>query len=147
MRGAKRKINSPLVSSQQVVNVRLDSEDQTNDEQAVGDNRRKREGFQSKGAKNESLDVVGQRLAFPEDIPGAVEKNITYPRVVRNSEREVLPVHWFEITEDTIHNTESGRQVRVTMRCRLEIGSVNTACRVRRRCTCAGSRDGGGSWR
>ena len=50
-----------------------------------------RERFRSKGVKNEFLDVVGQRLAFPEDIPGAVEKDITYPSVVRDSEREVLP--------------------------------------------------------
>jgi len=36
--------------------------------------------------KNEFLDIVRQRLAFPEDIPGAVEKDMTHPSVVWNSE-------------------------------------------------------------
>ena len=90
------------------------SEDQTN-EQAAGYNRRRRGRFSSKGVKNESLDVVGQTLAFPEDIPGAVENNMAHPSMVWSSERQVLPVHRFEITEGIVYNTESGLQARVTM--------------------------------
>jgi len=65
--------------------------------------------------KNEFLDIVGRGLPFPEDIPGAVEEDMTRPSVVRNSEREVLSVHWFEIAEHTIYNTQSGFEVRVTL--------------------------------
>jgi len=65
--------------------------------------------------KNKFLDIVGQRLPIPEDIPGAVEEDMTHPSVVRNSEREILPVHRFEIAEHTIYDTQSGFQVRVTL--------------------------------
>ena len=88
--------------------MQLDSEEQTDDEQAVDDDQRRRGRFQSKGVKNEFLDIVGQRFAFPEDIPGAVEEDMTHPGVVRDSEREVLPVYWFEIAEHAIYDTQSG---------------------------------------
>jgi len=73
MRGARHGISSPLVSDQQVINEQVDSEDQANDEQAVGDDRCRRGRFQSRRVKNKILDIVGQSLAFPGDIPGAVE--------------------------------------------------------------------------
>jgi len=115
MREVRHRFISPLVNDQQVVNVQLDSENQTDDEQAVGDDWRRRWRFQSKRMKNEFLGIVEQGLAFPEDIPGVVEKDMTHPSVVRNSEREVLPVHWFEIAEHAIYDTQSGFQVRVTL--------------------------------
>jgi hypothetical protein len=114
-RGTSHKLGSPLVNDQQVINVQLDSEDQTDDEQTVGDDRPRRGRFQSKGVKNEFLDIVGQRLALPEDIPGAVQEDMTHPSVVRNSERKVLPIHRLEITEDAIDDTQSYFQVRVSL--------------------------------
>jgi len=115
MREGRYKLVSPLVNDQQVINVQLDSEDQSDDEQAIRDDRRRRGRFQSKRMKNEFLDIVGQRLAFPEDIPGAVEKDMTHPSVVWNIEREVLPIHRLEIAEHTVYDTQSGFQVRVTL--------------------------------
>ena len=40
---------------------------------------------------------------------------MTHPGVVRNGEGEVLPVHGFEITENTIDNTKSCFQIRVAL--------------------------------
>ena len=48
MREARRKLISPLVNDQQVINVQLDSEDQTDDEQTIRDDRGGRRRFQSK---------------------------------------------------------------------------------------------------
>jgi len=86
----------------QVVNVQLDSEDQTDGGQAASDDQSRRERFSSKAVKNEFLDAIGQRLAFPEDIPSTVEKDMTHPSVAWNSERGFVPVHLFEITGDAI---------------------------------------------
>ena len=65
--------------------------------------------------KDEFLDIVGQRLVFPNRIPGTVEKDVPHPSVVLNREREVLPVNRLGITEDSIYDTESGLQVRVSL--------------------------------
>ena len=115
MREARRKFISPLVNDQQVINMQLDSKDQTDDEQTIRDDRGGRGRFQSKRMKNEFLDIVGQRLSFPQDIPGAVEKDMSHPSVVWNREREVLPEHRFGIAEHAIYDAQSGFQVRVTL--------------------------------
>ena len=92
--------------------MKLDSEDQTDYEQAISHDWRRRGRIQSKGVEDEFFDIIGQRLALLEHIPGAVEEDVCHPGVVWNGEREVLPVHGFAITEDTIDDTESGFQVR-----------------------------------
>jgi len=95
--------------------MKPDSEDQADDEQAVSYDWRRRRRIQSKGVKNEFFDIIGQKLVLPEHIPGAVEEDVPHPSVVWNSEREVLPVHLFEITEDATEDTESGFEVRVSL--------------------------------
>ena len=47
---------------------------------------------------------------------------MAHPSVVWSSERQLLPTHQFEITEEMIYNPESGLQARVTIGYRLEIG-------------------------
>ena len=94
--------------------MQLDPEDQTDDEQAVSDDRRRRGRFQPKRVKNKVLGIVGQSLAFPEDIPDAVEKDMSHSSVVLNGEREFLPVHRQRVAEDVIYDTESGFRVRVS---------------------------------
>ena len=40
---------------------------------------------------------------------------MAHPGVVRNGEREVLPIHRFEVAEDAIDNPEGGFQVRFSL--------------------------------
>ena len=63
--------------------------------------------------KNKFLDIIRQRFTFPEDIPSAVEEDVSHPSVVGDGKREVLPIYWFIITEDAIDDTKSGFQVRI----------------------------------
>ena len=93
--------------------MHLDPEDQTDGEQTVRYDRRGRRRLQPKRVEKKVLDVIRQRLAFPEDFPSTVEEDVTHTRVVRNSEGEILPVHGFGVTKDPIDDTESGLQVRV----------------------------------
>ena len=44
-----------------------------------------------------------------------VNKDMAHPSMVRDGEGKILPVYWLRATKDTIYNTESGFQVRVTL--------------------------------
>ena len=105
----KKRANS--VGGQQVTDVQLDPEGQTDGELAVRYDQRRR--LQSKRVENEGLDVISQRPAFPEDVPSTVEEDVTHPSVVRNGEEEILPVHGFWVTKDAIDDVGSRPQIRV----------------------------------
>ena len=108
----KVHVNKPFVDDQQVINVQLDSKDQTDDEQTIGYGGRGRGRLESKRVENKLLDVVRQILSFPHDmIPSTIKENVSHPGMVRNRKRESVPVQVFIVTEDTIDNTESRLQV------------------------------------
>ena len=56
--------------------------------------------------KDEFLDVIGQSFAFSENVPCAVEEDVTHPSVVGNIEGEILPVHELEVTKDAIDDPQ-----------------------------------------
>jgi len=85
------KVNPPLVSDQQIINVQPDTEDQTDDEKAICYDRRRRERPQQKRAENEFPSVIRQGPTSPEYVPGAVKEDVTHPSVVWNGEPEVFP--------------------------------------------------------
>ena len=85
------KVSPPLVSDQQIVDVQLDTEDQTDNEKAVCHDRPRRGRIQAKRAENELLCVIGQGPTFPEGVPGAVKEDVAHPSVVWNGEPEVFP--------------------------------------------------------
>ena len=58
VREIARKVNPPLVNNQQVTDVQVGSEDQTNDEHAIRYDRRRRRRVQSKGVKHEIPDII-----------------------------------------------------------------------------------------
>ena len=99
--------NQPFVGDEQIISVQPDTEDQTDDEKTVRYDRRRRGRFQPKRVENKFPNAIGQGLAFPQDIPGAIKEDVTHPGMVRSSEFEVLPVHGFGITKDVIDDTES----------------------------------------
>ena len=107
------QVNTPLVNDDQVIDVQLDTEDQTDDEKTVCYDRRRRGRFQSKRVKNKFPDIIGQGLAFPQDSPGMIKEDVTHPSLVWNGEGEVLPVHGFGVTKDAVNDSESDFQVRV----------------------------------
>jgi hypothetical protein len=72
----------PLVNSQQVDNVQLDSKDQADNKQAVGDDGGGRGRFDSKGVQDGFPDVVWQLLAFLDDVPGTVQEDVSHPCMV-----------------------------------------------------------------
>ena len=87
--------------------MQLDTEDQADNKQAVDDDGDKRGEFYSGGVRDEFLDVVRQRLAFLEGVPGTVQEDVSHPRMVWIGRREVLSVHEVEIAKDVIDDTES----------------------------------------
>ena len=75
---------------------------------------------------DELLDVVGQACTAPEDVPGTAEEDVAHPSVVRSSEGEVLPAHWFgsTVNEDPIYHAESRFKVGVSVVVRGSKGLV-----------------------
>ena len=109
-----KKVDPPLVSDQEIVDVHIDTVGHPYDEKTVCNCRRWRR-FRPKRVENEFLDIVGQRPAFSEDVPSVVKKDVTHPRMMWSGEDEVIPAHGFGITEDAIDNAESCFQVRVVL--------------------------------
>jgi len=64
--------------------------------------------------KDELLDIIGQSLALPENIPGAVEEDMAHPSMMGNTEGKVLPVHGLEVAEDAIDGPQGRFQIRVS---------------------------------
>ena len=94
--------------------MRPNSKDQPNDKQTVRYNCRRRRGYQLKRVKNESSDVIEQRLVSPDDVPSTVNEDIIHVRMLWIGEG-VLPRNMLEYAEDAIDVTEGGLQVCVPL--------------------------------
>jgi len=62
--------------------VETDSEDKTDDEETVRYDGGRRGRFQLERVKNKFPDIIGQNPASLEDIPSAIEEDVTHPGMV-----------------------------------------------------------------